>query len=446
MNKKHRLIIRRVCGLLLAAALLCAFALPAWAAEGDMDTQVEPGGGENDPGGEGPVDPDPGVDPTPGVDDPTPPPADDPTPPPTDDPTPPPTDDPTPPPSDDPDATPGPDDPTPPPDGGEETPTPEPTEEPPVYVDPGTNNNNNAGGTANSGSSGPRNPGGTIAQPSFSPRSTPPPIQSSSSQEEDPADKEPRWITFARVTQRTNSMSRVLFYSGASCIGAGALGLLVLMVFIIRNRHIDARNDRIFEEIAQAETRQQPSPAGRSRQQEDTGEVEYGYEGYDSSYDGYGPEGGGPGGQDAWEQDAGDERACFRQSPQGYDVPPPRVDRPEPESLTVPVNGSLYTEEFEIPRQARYVPPQEPVQPAPPVQPVRPPQAPPMASMYTEEFSLPDEMAQPAPPRPRPVQAPQSVQPSRPAQPPRPAQPSQPAVYDTTELLREILHSEDGNR
>ena len=49
--------------------------------------------------------------------------------------------------------------------------------------------------------------------------------------------------------------------------------------------------------------------------------------------------------QDAWEQDAGDERTCFRQSPQGYDVPPPRVDRPEPESLTVPVNGSLYTEE-----------------------------------------------------------------------------------------------------
>lgn len=435
MNTKKRDLFRRVCGLLLAAMLLCAFAPPALAEDGGTDTMVEPGGGEDDPGGEGPVepDPDPGVDPDPGTDDPTPPPPDDPTPPPADDPTPPPSDEPTPPPSDDPTASPGPDDPTPTPDGGEETPTPEPTDEP-VYVDP--NPGGTTGGTTNNGggSTGPRNPGGaTIAQPSFSPRSTPPPIQSSSSQEEDPADKEPRWITFARVTQRTNSMSRVLYYSGVSCIGAGALGLLVLLIFIIRNRRIDARNDHIFEEIAQAETRQ-PAPAGERRDPQEpdyagyAGEEDYGYEGYEGGY----PEGA----QDAWSrgETGEDEQAYFPQSPQGYDAPPPRVDRPEPESLTVPMNGSLYTEEFDIPAQARYAPPQEPD----PVyrEPDRPAQAPPQVSLYTEEFALPQEMVRPAGPgRDAP-----------PVQAPPPPRQDQPADYDTTELLREILHGGEEER
>lgn len=421
MNTKKRNVFWRVCGLLLAAALLFAYALPALAEDGDMGTMVEPGGEDDGSGdGVGPVEPDPGTDPDPGTEDPTPPPADDPTPPPADDPTPPPSDEPTPPVTDDPTASPGPDEPTPPPDGGDETPTPEPTDEP-VYVDPnpgGTTGGNTGETTNNGGSTGPRNPGGTvIAQPSFSPRSTPPPIQSSSSQAEDPADKEPRWITFARVTQRTNSMSRVLFYGGASCIGAGSLGLLVLLIFIIRNRHIDARNERIFEEIAQAETRQ---PAGRPARQQDYAGEEEGYGAYE---DGSWSRGG----------TGEDEQAYFRQDPQGYDAPPPRVDSPEPESLTVPVNGSLYTEEFDIPQQARYAP-QEPVRPAQAPPPV---QAPPRASMYTEEFTLPEEMVQPAPAAPRraapPVQAP----------PPRQ---DPPASYDTTELLREILHSGEEDR
>lgn len=424
MNRRKR--IKRVFSALLAAVFLCILALPAAAEEGDSGYPgaVEPSGDE-EPGAVEPVPPEE-EDPTPPpADDPTPPPADDPTPPPEGEPTPPPEGEPTPPPEGDP--TPPPEgEPTPTPDGeeptpGPEDPTPEPTEEPTQAPPP---EEFTGGGDNTPSNTAPRAPigsGSGIVQPSFSPRSTAPPITSSaSSEEEDPATREPRYITFARVTQKTNSMSRVLYYGGVSSIGVGVLGLLILLIFVIRNRRIDARNDRIFEEIAQAEIRQ-PAPA-RPRQPE--------HEAYDGG--GYSGTGGDvpppPGGQEPdYPQDY------------GYEAPPPAVHRPEPEALTVPVNGSVYTEEFDIPRPApEYQAPPSP----PPVQPpANPDAAPALTSMYTEEFLLPEDMAQPAPPVREDYQPGAPQPPAR--QPVQPAQaPARDDSYDTTELLREILHGD----
>ena len=420
------------------AALLFAVALPAAAEEGDSGYQDVGPSGDGEPGD---VEPDP----PPVVEDPTPPPPEDPVTPPPEEPTPPPVDEPTPPPEEPtptPDwgeePTPGPEDPTP--DPGTEEPTPEPTEEPPQEPTqaPPPPAGGTTGGGNNTSSSGtthrtPIGSGSDIAQPSFSPRSTAPPITSSSSaSEEDPANREPRYITFARVTQKTNSMSRVLYYSGAGSIGVGVLGLLILLVFIIRNRRIDARNERIFEEIAQAETRQPAPPRGR--------EPEDGYTG-----SGYLPVEQVPAGEGALYQSGSYDQphAQSYDQPypqdyaQGYDAPPPAVHRPEPEALTVPVNGSVYTEEFDIPRPAA------PYQAPPPREeraPARPSGAPALTSMYTEEFLLPEDMAQPdipapaAPPRPAPP-------PQR--QPPAPQPPARDSSYDTTELLREILHGDE---
>ena len=112
------------------------------------------------------------------------------------------------------------------------------------------------------------------------------------------------------------------------------------------------------------------------------------------------------------------------------------VHRPDPEALSVPVNGNMYTEEFDPPipaGQGMYT--EEFVSPAP-----RGSQAPPQASMYTEEFVIPEDL----PPVPQQVQ-PQPAQRPRPAPaPPPPARDS--AQYDTVELLREILYTDDTDK
>ena len=312
------------------------------------------------------------------------------------------------------DLEPGGEDPTPEP-GGEE-PTPEPGDDP-SSSEPGdvsepdepwtppeeTGGTSSSGGSSSSPARVPGGTGGTIRQPSFSPGSaTPAPAPSATPV---PGSAEPNYRTFARLTQKNNSMSVVLFYGGASFVGVGSVGLITLLVFIIRGRRSVDERDGIFEEIHQAENRR---PAPRRPQPPRPAEPQP-------------PE------------------PAYEYEP-GYEERPPVLHRPEPEALSVPVNGSMYTEEFELPQAPRQAPP-------------------PPALLYTEEFELPEEMAQPprreAAPR-QPAPAPRQVRPQLreppppelpPPVPPRPA-PASPAPppagdpheYDTVELLREILH------
>ena len=436
MKKKHILLT------LFTIALALLICVPAVADEGDgfgsSFADVEPSGdGEGDPTSppEDPTPPPRVAPPPPPTDEPTPPPTDEPTPPPTDEPTstPPPTDEPTPPPTDEP--TPGPDD---------ETPTPEPTDEPSGSEPEG----GNAGGYQEPSDPSPtsRPPGGgtggTIRQPLF-PRTQVTPRPSGSPDQEEPADTGPRYITFAKLTQKNNSMSVVLFYSGSACVGTGVLGLLVLTVFIIRGRRSDEREE-IFQEIQQAETRRPVRPRPQAVYG-NAGESPQEYEGED-----------------------------YGRYAEGYESGlQPSLHRPEPEELAVPVNGSLYTEEFQLPQampvqQAGAGASPEPVAPVPasmyteefqplPVAPAPRGEAQPSAvsgrvSLYTEEFSLPEEMAQP-PVVSRPARntpPPQNFQQGayraaapqrRPASPPA----KQPENFDTQELLREILHGDGKN-
>ena len=160
-----------------------------------------------------------------------------------------------------------------------------------------------------------------------------------------------------------------------------------------------------------------------------------------------------------------------RQQDYGYDSPAPSLHRPEPEELAVPVNGSVYTEEFELPpQQIDYREYQNPEPMAPPkasvyteefepprqVPPSGGPIMPTETSMYTDEFSLPvaqppqypaqhyaeQEYAAQPPVQRRPVrQAPAPA--PRPAPQPRQSSQVPPEQMDTTELLREILYGDE---
>lgn len=402
-----------------------------------------PGSMDVNPGSDEPTDePDPTDDP---IDEPTPEP--DPTTEP--EPTTEPTDEPTTEPTDEPTADPT-EEPTP-------EPTEEPTPEPPIDNDTGGDSNSGSVDTTQGSATRPSvNLGGSIRQPSGSTRrpavgSSSPGSQSASGA---PVEEGPQYVTFARVTQKSNAMSRTLFYSGAACVGTGVLGLIVLVVFMVRGRGGDDREE-IFAEIEQAAVRQPQRP--RQPQPEPAYEDDP-YAQYDPDYNGY-------------EQESYEPQRSYRQDyGGGYDRPEPPLHRPEPEDLAVPVNGSLYTEEFELPPQQTYqqadyqqqgyqrpaAPPKaslytEEFEPPSQVPPSRGPIMPTRASVYTEEFSLPEEMSAPRhyadqsyaeqsyTEQPYAGQAP--VQ--RPAPQPRPAQKAPPEQMDTTELLREILYGED---
>ena len=422
--KKTRVILA-----LLLALLVLGGMFMAAADEGQGSMDVSPGEGGDEP----PVvtDPtEPPIDPTdPPIIDPTDPPG--PTDAPTDDPGP--TDAPTDAPTDEPTMEPT------------DEPTAEPSEEPTPEPPPPDNGSN--GGDTNQGSatSPSVNMGGSIRQPStgFRRPVSSSPIESSGSSQSSssaPIDDGPQYVTFARVTQKSNAMSRTLFYSGAACVGTGVIGLIVLMVFVIRGRGVDEREE-IFAEIEQAAVRQPVRP--RPPQQQPRAEA-YDDDPY-AQYD--------------------------RQQDYGYDSPAPSLHRPEPEELAVPVNGSVYTEEFELPpQQIDYREYQNPEPMAPPkasvyteefepprqVPPSGGPIMPTETSMYTDEFSLPvaqppqypaqhyaeQEYAAQPPVQRRPVrQAPAPA--PRPAPQPRQSSQVPPEQMDTTELLPEILYGDE---
>lgn len=388
---------QRIWAVILACLLIFTISIPAMADEGDEGDgsyfDVGPSGDDPAPDDPPPVDEDP-------------PPAEDP--PSSDDPS---SSDPG---GDDPSSSePGPDDPSssePDPDDPSSDPDPDadptigpsgddPNDEPWTppddndYNDPGTTGGD-VGGTSSTPARVPGGTGGTIQQPSFSPSAatpSPTPIPTPI-----PSSGEPNYKTFAKLTQKNNSMSVVLFYGGAGFVGVGSLGLITLLIFIVRGRRDSDDRDGIFEEIHEAENRQPARiPAGRTPSSRNRSA---------------GPS------QPEYEPDP----AYGQEYTPGYEERPPVLHRPDPEALSVPVNGSMYTEEFELPPQ--------PVRQTPP----------PAAAMYTEEFDLPEEMAQP--PAPAPRQAPAHPMPQRPA--PQPPVSGDTQQYDTTELLREILHGD----
>ena len=318
-------------------------------------------------------------------------------------------------------------------DPGVEDPTPEPTEEP-VDPDPG-----NTGGWTNGGSSSPTSPprgtigGGTnIQQPSFAPsiRATPAP-SGTDSPNASTAPNEPRYMTFAKLTQKSNSMSVVLFYSGAACVGVGFLGLLVLVIFIVRGRRADER-DGIFEEIQHAEIRQpaRPRPQQRAAQQNPQPQRAAGQQGSGQI----------PAQRDQREKECAryEQEDQYAQYANGYEQRQPVVHRPEPEALAVPVNGNMYTEEFEIPKI--------PQEPRPASQPERQ-QAERPAGQPARQVMRPAERPPiPHGENPAAIAEEHSMGMSRPPQP-QVEQPSgRDTSYDTTEILREILYGEEQDR
>lgn len=451
--KKSRLITA-----IIMALLVLLMVVPALAEEGGGSMNVSPGEDEPPPVVADPTEP-PVTDPT------DPPPTTDPTdePAPTDAPTdePGPTDTPTdePGPTDEPTGEPGPtDEPTADPSADPsaeptEEPTEEPTPEPPIDNEPSGGNDNNQGSATRPSV----NMGGGIRQPSTSSRrpsssSSRAPEASGSSGSQAPIDDGPQYVTFARVTQKSNAMSRTLFYSGAACVGTGVLGLIVLVVFMVRGRRGDDREE-IIAEIEQSAVRQAVRPQVRRQQPQPVQPPAYEEDDPYAQYDrqqGYGYS------EEPYEDGGYTEGSYDRSYAQGYDAPAPSLHRPEPEDLAVPVNGSMYTEEFELPPQdggfqpepltsraaAMYTEEFEPPRqvPAPPA---RGPIMPTQAAMYTEEFTLPEEMSQP--PAPKPAPRPAQHQAPRHAAPrgPQPASKVPPEQMDTTELLREILHGDD---
>lgn len=389
---------QRIWAVVLACLLIFLISIPAMADEGGDSSYSDVG-----PSGDEPTPDDP-------------PPSDDPPvdPPPTDDP--PSSDDPSSDPGgDDPSSSePGPDDPSssePGPDDPSSEPGADPTigpsgdgpdDEPWTPPDDGGYNGSDTtggdvGGTSSTPARVPGGVGGTIQQPSFSPSTATPTPEPSATPI--PGSGEPNYKTFAKLTQKNNSMSVVLFYGGAGFVGVGSLGLITLLVFIVRGRRNTDERDGIFEEIHEAENRQPTRiPAAKAQGPSRSPSV--------------------PSPQPEYEPDPAYEQEYAL----GYDERPPVLHRPDPEALSVPVNGNMYTEEFELPPQ--------PARQAPP----------PAAAMYTEEFALPEDMAHP--PVPRPAQARPAQR--RPASPPPAGGDTQ--QYDTTELLREILHGDGGEQ
>ena len=82
----------------------------------------------------------------------------------------------------------------------------------------------------------------------------------------EPENEGSRYVTFARLNLRSNSMAVTLFYSGTACAVVGTVGLLALLVVLIRSRLHSNQRDRLYEEIvvAENEAKAQPQPPARA--------------------------------------------------------------------------------------------------------------------------------------------------------------------------------------
>ena len=217
-------------------------------------------------------------------------------------------------------------------------------------------------------------------------------------------------------------MSITLFYGGLGCVVIGAAGLITLLVLFLRNRRVDQR-DHLIKEIELAENR---APAGPPRHQQPT-----------------------------------PQRPAAPQTQQNPVQPKPAQAKPAQKQSAsgtgpiVPEEASLYTEEFTLPevpkpqaqRPAQASPaPQRPAAPQASQKPVQRqpaqnqpasgtgPIVPQEASLYTEEFTLPE------------IPKPQAQRPAQAAPAPQPTKATDPAKqFDTDEILREVLRQTTDN-
>ncbi len=225
-------------GALLGVLLLTAFlaTVPALATEGEGTAPyTESGGAITFP--TPPAPPTPTPEPTP---EPTPVPTPEPTPVPTPEPTPSPAEEPTPAPNYEPTQSPAENpDPTRSPNGaGTVRPAASPSSAPAVTPRPAQQ-------------SDPNQPSHTVQRPKV-------PLHTDPSASEAPSDG-PNYVTFAQLNLKNNSMAVTLFYGGLGCAVLGVIGLAAFLVFFFRRKRQNDR-DSIFQEIEEAESRQASPP------------------------------------------------------------------------------------------------------------------------------------------------------------------------------------------
>ena len=244
------------------------------------------------------------------------------------------------------------------------------------------------------------------------PKVTPHPAVSGTEEEEDDTPESPDYRTFARLNQRNNSMSITLFYGGLGCVVIGAAGLITLLVLFLRNRRVDQR-DHLIKEIELAENRaptvpQRPQPPAQANPVP--------------------------------------QRPAAPQAPQKpVQRQPAQKQSASGTGPIVPEEASLYTEEFTLPE----IPKPQAQRPAAPQASQKPAQRQPVqkqpisgtgpivpeeASLYTEEFTLPEI---PKPQAQRPAQANPTQQ--------RPKTTDPAKQFDTDEILREVLRQTTDN-
>lgn len=254
-------------------------------------------------------------------------------------------------------------------------PTPEPTPEPtPVPQDPSEDDPDENGGGSNGNGGEPGNrPGGTVIAstptPAPSPGGTPGPTQNPTatarpsqsggrpsgslpSSAPGPADSDgSRYVTFARLNQRTNSVALTLFYGGSGCVLLGLAGIASLVVLFLRGRRQDER-EAILLEIENAENRQaRPRPVGNRAPMLYSVPSQNAHGSSQPRQTARSSGGGLP------EINQLRRVPPTAQTPQPAELPaagaPPK--KPEPNGPLVPTAASMYTEEFALSEAAQPV-------------------------------------------------------------------------------------------
>lgn len=240
-------------------------------------------------------------------------------------------------------------------------PTPEPTPEPtPVPQDPPADDPDNNG---NDDEDPDNRPGGTVIRstptPTPVPNGTPRPSEtpsasagpsqptsrpngrvpgSTNTPEQSDSDGS-RYVTFARLNQKNNSVALTLFYGGSGCVLLGLAGIASLVVFFLRGRRQDER-EAILLEIENAENRQlRPHPVGNQPPMLYSGPPQNAHSSPQPRQTARSSGGGLP------------ELNQLRRVPPTVQTPPPTgttPKKPESNGPLVPTAASMYTEEFAL--------------------------------------------------------------------------------------------------
>ncbi len=219
------------------------------------------------------------------------------------------------------------------------SPTPEPTpplsssetENPTPNPTPNTADTTATPNPTESPDSSPPPSAGASTSPSPSPSASP--VAGGISASPSPAGNTPvptppgsNYQVIARLNAKGNEFSLILFYGGAAAILLGLVGTIILIVLYVKNRKKRGtlQRDGIFEEIEAAETR---SALPTQFDMFDD------YDEYDDDYDPY-------------EQYDTHPDEGTRYSDDYYDAPPTPAS-PQPTGPVMPMEISMYTEEFD---------------------------------------------------------------------------------------------------